>query len=96
MTAIVWSKYNCPFCDQAKKLLESKGIQKTEEVKKESGATKALIGGTNNVTKGGQQTGGNTENKQKPAQKVTKGGHQFSMPDTNKKPAPISRGGFFI
>lgn len=27
MKAIVWSKYNCPYCDQAKALLKSKGIQ---------------------------------------------------------------------
>lgn len=27
MKATVWSKYNCPFCDQAKKLLELKGIE---------------------------------------------------------------------
>lgn len=26
MQAIVWSKYNCPFCDQAKNLLKSKEI----------------------------------------------------------------------
>ena len=26
MKAVVWSKQNCTFCDQAKKLLESKGI----------------------------------------------------------------------
>ena len=26
MKAIVWSKYHCTFCDQAKALLESKGI----------------------------------------------------------------------
>ena len=26
MKAIVWSKYQCTFCDQAKQLLESKGI----------------------------------------------------------------------
>ena len=26
MKAIVWSKYNCPYCDQAKALLNSKGI----------------------------------------------------------------------
>ena len=26
MKAVVWSKYHCPFCDQAKALLESKGI----------------------------------------------------------------------
>lgn len=27
MTAIVWSKDNCTFCDQAKKLLGAKGIE---------------------------------------------------------------------
>ena len=27
MKAIVWSKNQCPFCDQAKKLLGSKGIE---------------------------------------------------------------------
>lgn len=27
MKAIVWSKYHCPFCDQAKALLTQKGIQ---------------------------------------------------------------------
>ena len=27
MKAVVWSKYNCPFCDQAKKLLALKGIE---------------------------------------------------------------------
>jgi glutaredoxin len=27
MKAVVWSKYNCPFCDQAKALLSQKGIQ---------------------------------------------------------------------
>jgi glutaredoxin 3 len=26
MTAIIWSKYNCPYCDQAKALLTQKGI----------------------------------------------------------------------
>ena len=26
MTAIVWSRYNCPYCDQAKALLKHKGI----------------------------------------------------------------------
>lgn len=25
--AIIWSKYQCPYCDQAKALLNSKGIQ---------------------------------------------------------------------
>jgi glutaredoxin 3 len=27
MKAILWSKYNCPFCDQAQALLKSKGYQ---------------------------------------------------------------------
>ena len=27
MKAIVWSKYHCPYCDQAKALLEQKGIE---------------------------------------------------------------------
>jgi glutaredoxin len=26
MKAVVWSKYYCPYCDQAKALLSSKGI----------------------------------------------------------------------
>ena len=26
MTTIVWSKYHCPYCDQAKELLTQKGI----------------------------------------------------------------------
>ena len=30
MTAIVWSKDLCPFCDQAKSLLTSRGIQYEE------------------------------------------------------------------
>ena len=31
MKAIVWSKYHCPYCDQAKKLLEFKGIDYEEK-----------------------------------------------------------------
>jgi glutaredoxin 3 len=27
MKAILWSKYHCPFCDQAKQLLTAKGYQ---------------------------------------------------------------------
>jgi glutaredoxin 3 len=27
MKAIVWSKYQCPYCDQAKAMLTQKGIQ---------------------------------------------------------------------
>lgn len=26
MKVVVWSKYHCPFCDQAKMLLQQKGI----------------------------------------------------------------------
>jgi len=31
MRAIVWSKHNCPFCDQAKSLLKLKGIEFEEK-----------------------------------------------------------------
>lgn len=30
MKAIVWSKYNCPYCEQAKQLLAQRGIQYEE------------------------------------------------------------------
>lgn len=39
MKAIVWSKDNCPFCDQAKNLLKLKGIE-FEEKKIGHGFTK--------------------------------------------------------
>jgi glutaredoxin len=39
MKAIVYSKYNCPYCDQAKALLTQKGIQ-FEERKIGDGYTK--------------------------------------------------------
>jgi len=39
MKAIVWSKYHCPYCDQAKALLTSRGIQ-FEERKIGDGYTK--------------------------------------------------------
>jgi glutaredoxin 3 len=39
MRAIVWSKYNCPFCEQAKGLLTLKGIE-FEEKKIGDGYTK--------------------------------------------------------
>jgi glutaredoxin 3 len=39
MKAVVWSKYHCPFCDQAKALLTAKGIQ-FEEKKIGDGFTK--------------------------------------------------------
>ena len=31
MKATVWSKYHCPYCDQAKALLQQKGIQFEEK-----------------------------------------------------------------
>jgi glutaredoxin 3 len=39
MNAVVWSKYNCPYCDQAKALLTQRGI-KYEERKIGDGYTK--------------------------------------------------------
>ena len=39
MEVIVWSKYHCPYCDQAKALLTQKGI-KFEERKIGDGYTK--------------------------------------------------------
>jgi glutaredoxin len=39
MKAIIWSKYNCPYCDQAKALLKLKGIE-FEERKIGDGYTK--------------------------------------------------------
>ena len=39
MKATVWSKYNCPYCDQAKALLKMKGIA-FEEKKIGDGYTK--------------------------------------------------------
>lgn len=39
MKAVLWSKYNCPFCDQAKTLLTHKGIE-IEERKIGDGYTK--------------------------------------------------------
>lgn len=39
MKAVVWSKYHCPYCDQAKALLTQKGIE-FEERKIGDGFTK--------------------------------------------------------
>ncbi len=39
MKAVVWSKYHCPYCDQAKALLTQKGI-KFEERKIGDGYSK--------------------------------------------------------
>jgi glutaredoxin len=39
MKAVIWSKYHCPYCDQAKALLEQQGIE-YEERKIGDGFTK--------------------------------------------------------
>lgn len=39
MKAVIWSKYHCPYCDQAKALLKQKGIE-FEERKIGDGYTK--------------------------------------------------------
>lgn len=39
MKALIWSKYNCPYCDQAKALLAQKGIE-FEECKIGDGYTR--------------------------------------------------------
>jgi len=39
MKAVIWSRYHCPYCDQAKALLKSKGIM-FEEKKIGDGYTK--------------------------------------------------------
>lgn len=43
MTAIVWSKPNCPQCDQAKALLNSKNVQYEERKIGESWTKEALL-----------------------------------------------------
>lgn len=30
MKAVIWSKYHCPYCDQARRLLEQQGISYEE------------------------------------------------------------------
>jgi len=32
MKAVVWSKYHCPYCDQAKALLKQRGIEFEEKI----------------------------------------------------------------
>jgi glutaredoxin len=39
MKVVIWSKYHCPYCDQAKALLKQKGIE-FEEKKIGDGYTK--------------------------------------------------------
>lgn len=71
MKAVIWSKYHCPYCDQAKALLSSKGIQ-FEEKKIGDGYTKEeLLEAVPNartvpqIFLDGELVGGFTELKQK-------------------------------
>jgi len=71
MKAVIWSKYHCPYCDQAKALLKSKGIQ-FEEKKIGDGYTKEeLLEAVPNartvpqIFLDGELVGGFTELKQK-------------------------------
>ena len=71
MKAVIWSKYNCTYCDQAKALLTQKGIQ-FEEKKIGDGYTKEeLIEAVPNartvpqIFLDGELIGGFTELKQK-------------------------------
>ena len=71
MKAVIWSKYNCTYCDQAKALLTSKGIQ-FEEKKIGDGYTKEeLLEAVPNartvpqIFLDGELVGGFTELKQK-------------------------------
>ena len=76
MTAVLWSKYYCPYCDQAKALLKSKGIQ-FEEKKIGDGYTKEeLLEAVPNARSvpqiflDGELVGGFTELKQKLTESV--------------------------
>jgi len=76
MKAIVWSKYHCPYCDQAKALLSSKGIV-FEEKKIGDGYTKEeLLEAVPNartvpqIFLDGELVGGFTELKQKLTESV--------------------------
>ena len=71
MQAVIWSKYHCPYCDQAKALLKSKGIV-FEEKKIGDGYTKEeLLEAVPNartvpqIFLDGELVGGFTELKQK-------------------------------
>ena len=76
MKAIVWSKYHCPYCDQAKALLKQKGIE-FEEKKIGDGYTKEeLLEAVPNartvpqIFLDGELIGGFTELKQKLTESV--------------------------
>jgi glutaredoxin len=71
MKAIVWSKYHCPYCDQAKALLTSKGIQFEEKKIGDGYSKEELLEAVPNARSvpqiflDGELVGGFTELKQK-------------------------------
>jgi glutaredoxin len=76
MKAVIWSRYHCPYCDQAKALLTSKGIV-FEEKKIGDGYTKEeLLEAVPNartvpqIFLDGELVGGFTELKQKLTESV--------------------------
>jgi len=76
MKAIVWSKYHCPYCDQAKALLTSKGIQFEEKKIGDGYSKEELLEAIPNARSvpqiflDGELVGGFTELKQKLTESV--------------------------
>ena len=76
MKAIVWSKYHCPYCDQAKALLTSKGIQFEEKKIGDGYSKEELLEAVPNARSvpqiflDGELVGGFTELKQKLTESV--------------------------
>ena len=76
MKAIVWSKYHCPYCDQAKALLTSKGILFEEKKIGDGYSKEELLEAVPNARSvpqiflDGELVGGFTELKQKLTESV--------------------------
>jgi len=76
MKAIVWSKYHCPYCDQAKALLTSKGIVFEEKKIGDGYSKEELLEAVPNARSvpqiflDGELVGGFTELKQKLTESV--------------------------
>ena len=74
--AVVWSKYHCPYCDQAKALLTSKGIQFEEKKIGDGYSKEELLEAVPNARSvpqiflDGELVGGFTELKQKLTESV--------------------------
>ena len=71
MKAVIWSKYHCPYCDQAKALLKSKGIVFEEKKIGDGYSKEELLEAVPNartvpqIFLDGELVGGFTELKQK-------------------------------